>query len=219
MVAASGTIRTCLFDMGNVLVHFCHERMCAQMGALCGRTGEEIRRLVLESGVQWDFERGRHTEDEFHRAFQQAVQQTVPLEELRHAASDIFTLNESIVPVLDALKARGIRLVLLSNTSAFHFEFVQRRWDVLQRFDEFVVSYKVGAIKPEPAIFAAALRAIRCRPDECFYTDDIAAYIAMARRFGLQAEVFTDVTALREQLAERGIPFDGGLREGAAAGP
>src|SRR5690606_14878171 len=123
---------------------------------------------------------------DFHRAFQQAVQQTIPLEKLRHAASDIFTLNEPIVPVLDALKARGIRLVLLSNTSAFHFEFIQRRWDVLQRFDDFVVSYKVGAIKPEPAIFEAALRAIHCRPHECFYTDDIPAYIEMARRFGLQ---------------------------------
>lgn len=208
MVAASGTIRTCLFDMGNVLVHFCHERMCRQMGALCGRTGEEIRRLVLDSGVQWDFERGRHTEDEFHRTFQQAVQQTIPLETLRHAASDIFTLNEPIVPVLDGLKARGIRLVLLSNTSAFHFEFVQRRWDVLQRFDDFVVSYKVGAIKPEPAIFEAALQAIHCRPHECFYTDDIPAYIEMARRFGLQAEVFTDVPSLRAQLAERSVVLD-----------
>ena len=208
MVAAGGTIRTCLFDMGNVLVHFCHDRMCAQMGALCGRSGAEIRRLVLESGVQWDFERGRHSEDEFHRTFQQAVQQTIPLEKLRHAASDIFTLNEPIVPILDALKARGVRLVLLSNTSAFHFEFVQRRWDVLQRFDDFVVSYKVGAIKPEPAIFEAALETIHCGPHECFYTDDIPAYVEMARRFGLQGEVFTDVTALRAQLADRGIVLD-----------
>lgn len=25
------TIRTLLFDMGNVLVHFCHDRMCEQI--------------------------------------------------------------------------------------------------------------------------------------------------------------------------------------------
>lgn len=191
--------------MGNVLVHFCHERMCAQMGALCGLSAAQVRQLILETGAQWDFERGRQSEDEFHAAFERAVGQPVSLDQLRHAASDIFTLNEPIVPVLDALKAQGIRLVLLSNTSVFHFEFIQRRWDVLQRFDEFVVSYKVGAIKPEPAIFEAALKAIQCEPQQCFYTDDIPAYVEKARGYGLQAEVFTSVDALRGQLAARGI--------------
>ena len=95
--------------------------------------------------------------------------------------------------------------MLLSNTSAFHFEFIQRRWDVLQRFDEFVVSYRVGAIKPEPAIFEAALRAIRCAPQECFYTDDIPAYVEMARSYGLQAEVFTGADELVRQLAARRV--------------
>ena len=41
-------IRTCLFDMGNVLLHFCHERMCAQIGGLCGRTAAEVRALLID---------------------------------------------------------------------------------------------------------------------------------------------------------------------------
>ncbi len=32
-------IKTFLFDMGNVLVKFCHERMCRQIGELCGHEG------------------------------------------------------------------------------------------------------------------------------------------------------------------------------------
>ena len=95
--------------------------------------------------------------------------------------------------------------MLLSNTSVAHFEFVRERYGVLDRFDEFVLSFEVGAMKPEPAIYEAALRAIRCAPGECFYTDDILDYVTAGRRFGLQAEVFTDVPSLRRHLEERGL--------------
>ena len=67
------------------------------------------------------------------------------------------------------------------------------------------LSCGVGAIKPEPAIFQAALNQIGCRPAECFYTDDIAQYVEAGRQHGLSAEVFTDVSNLRQHLAERGV--------------
>jgi putative hydrolase of the HAD superfamily len=201
-------IRTFLFDMGNVLVHFCHDRMCAQIGALCGRSGAEVRTLLIDSGLQWDFERGRLSEDQFRRRLETVTGCQLDLAKLRHAGSDIFSLNEPIVPVLDALKQRDYRLVLLSNTSIAHFEFVSENFDVLSRFDECVTSYRVGAVKPERPMYEAAQRAIRCAPDECFYTDDIPGYIDAARSYGFQAEVFSDVPALLQQLAHRGITLD-----------
>lgn len=198
-------IRTFLFDMGNVLVRFSHERMCEQMGVLCDRTGRDVATLLLDSGLQWDFERGRCDEAGFHRRFEQAVECRIPVADLRHAASDIFEANDEVRTIVRALKERDYRLVLLSNTSIAHYEFIRERWDLLDPFDELVLSYQVGAIKPEPAMFDAALRAIDCRPDEAFYTDDIPAYVEAGRQRGLDAEVFTTAAALREQLAARGI--------------
>lgn len=201
-------IRTVVFDMGNVLVRFSHERMCEQIGRLCGRTGGEIAVILLQSGLQWDFERGRVSEAEFHRRFEEAAGRQVLLDDLRHAASDIFVPNDDVREVVLALKQAGHRLVLLSNTSIAHYEFIRSRWDFLDPFDELVLSYEVGAIKPEPAIFEAALAAIRCRPEEAFYTDDVPAYVEAGRSHGLDAEVFTTAVALRGCLAERGIDLD-----------
>ncbi|MGH7128119.1 MAG: HAD family hydrolase [Planctomycetaceae bacterium] len=197
--------RTFLFDLGNVLFHFCHDRMCRQLGDLGGWPGDRMRSWLFASGMQCDIERGRMSDDEFHRRFQSATGRTVALVDLQHAASDIFWLNEPILPVLDALQAKGHRLVLLSNICESHFAFVRRRWDVLERFDELVLSCRVGAVKPEPGIFEAALNAIDCRPGECFYTDDIAEYVETGRRHGLDAEVFTDVPALLGHLERRSI--------------
>ena len=216
---AMTVIQTFLFDMGNVLVHFCHDRMCRQIGELCGRSGPEMRRWLIDSGVQWEFERGRVSPDEIHQRLETATGIRIDMDRLATAASDIFSLNTSLLPVLDELKSRGHRLVLLSNTNVWHFEFVRRQFDVLRYFDDFVLSFEVGAMKPEPAIFQRALDVIDCDPAECFYTDDISDYVETARRVGLDAEVFTGVGELASQLAVRGMILDEPRREnGSKAG-
>ena len=205
-------IKTFLFDMGNVLVHFSHDRMCEQIGALCGRTGADLKHLLIESGWQLDFERGLVTPEEFHFWFEEKFKARVDIKDLAFAASDIFTLNAPIVPVLDELKSRGHRLVLLSNTSVFHFDFVRERFNVLDRFDDFVLSYEVKALKPHPDIFEDALKKIECDAPDCFYTDDIAQYVEGGRQHGLDAEIFTTASELKKHLAVRGIHLKGGVR-------
>lgn len=198
-------IQTFLFDMGNVLVTFCHDRMCRQMGELCGRSGPEVRALLIDTGLQWEFERGEVTPQEFHQRFEAAVESRVDREQLRLASSDIFAQNDSLLPVLGQLKSLGHRLVLLSNTTIWHFEFVRERFDVLKPFDDFVLSCRAGAMKPDAPIYEAALREIHCDPANCFYTDDIPDYIAAGRRHGLNAEVYVDTIALLRQLRNRGV--------------
>jgi putative hydrolase of the HAD superfamily len=201
-------LETLLFDLGNVLVHFSHDRMCRQMAEVCGTTTAELRSQLIDSGLMWDFERGRVSAGELIARLESSLARSIDAERLATAASDIFTLNAEILPVLAAARRRGLRLVLLSNTSPWHYDWVRTRWDVLEFFDRLVLSYEAGAIKPEAPVFEAALRAIGCPPGACFYTDDIAAYVARGREFGLQAEVFTSVPELRAQLATRGLELE-----------
>lgn len=201
-------IRTFFFDMGNVLVHFSHERMCEQIGSLCNHDGPSVWKKLFATGLQHDIERGRISEVEMHQRMQDVFGHEMEFDALVRASSDIFTLNESIVPILDMLKSQGFRLVLLSNTSISHLNWVRQQYDVLERFDHLVTSFEAGAIKPEAPIFEAALAAAHCEPGECFYTDDIAEYVNTARTYGIDAEVFTDTQALIGYLRERGIDVE-----------
>lgn len=198
-------IRTLLFDLGNVLLHFSHDRMCAQMAHVCGISDIDLRSLLFGGGLQRRFERGEVSEVEFHREIQAAAGRAVEMKRLRRAGADIFQLNHSLVPLLDRLKQNGYRLVLLSNTCVTHYDWVRQEFDVLDRFDDYVLSYQVGAVKPEDAIFQSALTMLKCRPDECFYTDDIREYVERGRFHGLQAEVFRDSQTLTRQLVARGV--------------
>ncbi len=200
---------TCLFDLGDVLIRFSHARMCEQIGRLCDRTGDETRTLLIESGLQWEFERGRLDEERFRDRLQEATGREIDLDALRLASADIFEPQPGVDEVVAALSAAATRLVLLSNTCVTHFEFVRERYPLLGRFDDFVLSYEVGSVKPEPAIYEEALRRIDCAPGDCFYTDDRPENVEAARPYGLDAELFTDVPTLSEQLAARGLPTAG----------
>ncbi len=198
-------IRTLLIDLGNVLVFFSHEQMCAQIAEVCGAPVANLERLLIEQHLQRRFERGEISEDEFRAVLEAKFARSLDPVALKRAAADIFKLNEPMVPLLDRWKRDGYRLVLLSNTCVTHYEWVREQFDLLDRFDHCVLSYEVGAVKPEDAIFQAALSKIDCSPEECFYTDDIAEYIARGRSFGLSAEIFRDVPMLIGQLEQLGV--------------
>ena len=105
------------------------------------------------------------------------------------------------------LKQQGYRLLLLSNTTISHFEFIQQHWNMLSLFDDYILSYEVNAMKPEAAIYQAALSKIECAPEEAFFTDDIPENIEQARKHGLKAEVFTNVEKLKIDFTKYGIHF------------
>ncbi|HXY36609.1 MAG TPA: HAD family phosphatase [Planctomycetaceae bacterium] len=202
-------VRTLLIDLGNVLLYFSHERMCQQIADACRAPLVELQQILFTERLQQRFERGEVSEEGFRQTLEAALGRPLDAEALRRAASDIFTLNEPMVPLLDRFKRDGYRLVLLSNTCVTHYEWVLEQFDLLDRFDDAVLSYRVGAVKPEEPIFRAALEAIECSPAECFYTDDIEDYVLRGRSFGLQAEVFRDVSTLTGQLEKLGVQCAG----------
>jgi putative hydrolase of the HAD superfamily len=97
------------------------------------------------------------------------------------------------------------RLLVLSNTNAIHFAMVRQRYPILRHFDDLVLSYEVKALKPSPAIYREAIARAQCRPEECFYTDDIPAYVEGARREGIDAVQFESCAQLERDLAAREI--------------
>ena len=49
---------------------------------------------------------------------------------------------------------------------------MRANFPVLDPFDQLILSYEAGAIKPEDGIYHAALGAIQCDPQDCLYVGD-----------------------------------------------
>jgi len=188
--------------MGNVLVHFSHDLMCRNLMDVTGLSEDAIRKFLFQDQWQWHMERGERTETDFCNELSHRAGRPLNHSAVCHAAADIFELNAPIVPLLQQLHDAGLRLVLLSNTSITHIEFIEWNFHVLKYMHQRVTSFSVGAMQPDHRIFKAALEAAQCPPEECFYTDDIEAYTSEARKLGIQSHTFTTVDLLTDRLRD-----------------
>lgn len=111
-----------------------------------------------------------------------------------------------VAEAVDAVRAAGVPVVLLSNTSAETFHLCRAIAPVLDRLDGIVLSSVEGVAKPDPALFDVALARFGFDAPTTAFVDDRPANVAAAAELGLQAVRFTDAAALRRELGELGLP-------------
>jgi glucose-1-phosphatase len=198
-------IRAILFDLGNVLVPVDFVRCRAALSDVCVHEAAEVQRILAGSGLPKRYESGEVSSSEFFDATCRLLNMSVSYEKFAEVWGEIFA-PEPIVPesMLAALHEHH-RLVLLSNTNDMHFTAAEQRYKLLRHFDEFVLSYKVGAMKPDPRIYQRAIAAAGCPAEECFFVDDLPENVDAARREGIDAALFTTLAQFQADLRSRSI--------------
>jgi glucose-1-phosphatase len=197
------------FDLGKVLVDFSYERMLRQTAAVAGITADEVRAAVFGRGLIRQHELGRLTSSEFYEAFCAATGARPGYDALVAAACDIFTLNLPVLPLAAQLQQAGCAMGILSNTFESHWQHCLGRYRIVaEAFAVHALSFRIGAVKPEAAIFSAAAELAGAAPEEIFFVDDMAENVAGARAAGFDAVQFTTAAALAADLRERGVCFN-----------
>jgi putative hydrolase of the HAD superfamily len=179
--------------------------MFQQIAQCTGLTPDVVQDILVREKVHQSYESGQIDSSSFYQIFQARSPHSFTLPAFLEAASDIFTPNESLFPLVRQLKEKGLRLVLLSNTSECHYNRVYTHYPTLRLLDDQVLSFEVGALKPSEQIFLEALSKAQCDPKYCFYTDDVPEFVDGARKVGLDSEIFTGVSALKSALGLRGV--------------
>ncbi|MCU1239084.1 MAG: HAD-superfamily hydrolase, subfamily variant 3, partial [Candidatus Solibacter sp.] len=196
------------FDLGRVLIHFDFKRGYRALEGLCPYSAAEIPKKLAGTGLVERFETGLMEPRAFVEEISRILELRVDYERFCEIWSCIFTHELLPESMLEGLKHR-YRMVLLSNTNALHFEMLRGTYShLLQHFDELILSYEVQAMKPHEEIFRAAVTAAQCRPEECFYTDDIAAYIEGAQKLGIDAVQFESREQIEREMRARGIVWE-----------
>lgn len=198
------------FDLGNVLLFFDHRRACWQLAERTGVDAQRIWDVLFGSGLELEYEAGRVSSRQLHETFLCETQAKLDFDAFALAFSDIFEVNLPIKAILGQLAICRHRMGLLSNTNELHWKLLtDGRYSLLPAvFEQLVLSYEVGANKPEAAIFQAAIERAGVAPHEIFYLDDMPGHVAGARRLGIDAVQFTDAVTLVSQMRQRGIEFN-----------
>lgn len=195
-------------DMGNVLVRFDPELFMDRY-SLTGEDRKLIRNEVFRS-VEWTMlDRGVIDEE----IAEQRILPCLP-ERLHDAARGLIEKwDDPIVPVegmlelLQALKAKGYRLYLLSN-AATRQPIYWARAEASKLMDGALISAEVKLLKPDPQIYRTFLHKFALRPEECVFIDDTPINVEGALHENMAGIVFNmDVAALAESLHALGVEW------------
>lgn len=194
-------------DLGNVIVFFERDRAFTQMAAVSGADKAAVEAAVMAGGLHQAIERGDIGWPEFHAEFCSRTGTRPDADALALAASDMFSLNAAILPIIACCRRAGVPLGVLSNTCDPHWKFlVSRGYAILPGgFREIVLSHEERAVKPDQAIYEVATARAGVPAERIFFCDDLAPHIDAAREAGWDAELFVSAHALAEQLAHRGL--------------
>jgi HAD superfamily hydrolase (TIGR01509 family) len=105
-------------------------------------------------------------------------------------------VDGDVVPALETLRARGLRLVVVSNANG-RLRHLFDRLDLTRWFDVLLDSHEWGVEKPDPRLFHHALAESGAAADRTVHVGDLYHVdVAGARRAGLAHAVLFDVAGL-----------------------
>ncbi|MDJ0825887.1 MAG: HAD family phosphatase [Rhodobacter sp.] len=107
--------------------------------------------------------------------------------------------------LLRALKARRVPVFALTNFGDGTFASAQAFYPVLAEFDRCFVSGRIGAMKPDPAIYAHLETETGVAPDRLLFIDDRPQNVAAAEARGWQGHIFDGPEGLAARLLADGL--------------
>jgi len=193
-------------DLGNVVVRWHPDRLCANLARLAGVEAARVAALLATSPLDPAYVEGRIDTAEFRDGLGAALGVRLDAASFAAAWTDVFERDLAMEALVEELAA-VVPTYALSNTNALHFEWLLAHVPILGAFRAVVASHRLGAQKPDPRVYAHAAAVAGHRGEALLFVDDIPANVAGARAAGWRAWPFTGEAALRRALAEAGLPI------------
>lgn len=191
--------------MGGVLIDFDFNRANAAAAQVSGLPADEVRRRLFSSPDFLAFERGKLSPQEFHDCLQTLLGMRMPYAIFCQAWNGIF--NDEIEPTVSLVRAlrSRVKVGVLSNTNAIHFEYLRERMSVLRELEHVYASHEIGSRKPDAECFQHVLARMSVAPQRTVFIDDVLENVEAAQSLGIRVIHAVNAQAVRAGLRELGL--------------
>ncbi len=193
-----GNIQAVTFDVGGTLIHPWPSvgHVYAELAARHGFKSISADLLNHNFAAAWQAKKNfNHTRSDWsdlvNRTFSGVLPQT-PSEEFfdelynRFAEADCWKIYDDVIPTLEELRGREIRLAIISNWDE-RLPVLLPRLQLARYFEAIIISSEVGFPKPSPVIFEYALRKLGLPAEAVLHVgDNVTEDIEGARAVGMQ---------------------------------
>lgn len=161
-----------VFDLGKVLVDFDYSIAAKRIAARSTRFVENLHHFLGGSPLLVQLESGIISDEQFLTEVQQKTGFSGSMEEFAGYFADIFAPMPEMVELHSGLLKKNIPTYIFSNTNDLAVRHIRDKFPFFRQFDGYILSYKVGAMKPQPKIYEALEEMSGRRGGDIFYIDD-----------------------------------------------
>jgi len=192
-----------LFDLGGVLIELGGVASLQELAGIA--SDEEVWQRWLASPWVRRFEKGECSAVEFSTGVVSEWELAISPERFLEVFGDWpvgpFSGSQELLSEVH----QSVPIGCLSNTNSLHWEHQASQWPMLGTFDAQFLSFELGLVKPDPAIFQAVADQLPVRRDRVLFLDDVALNSDAARSFGFVAEQVRGIEEARQVLTDVGI--------------
>ncbi|KOO68901.1 HAD family hydrolase [Xylanibacter rarus] len=184
-------IKNIVFDLGGVIMTLDPAEALRRFKALGLSDAERYLDSYTQSGIFGNLEEGKITAEDFRSKLSSLTGHELTFDECKHAwlgyRKDVPQRN---LDLLKELRAKGYRLILLSNTNPFMMdwalssEFDGKGSSLNDYFDALYLSYRLGIMKPASDFFRQVLDNENILPEETLFVDDGPRNVEAAGKLG-----------------------------------
>ena len=176
--------KTFLFDIGRVLLDFDFESSLVKL--IPERIDNPKERIQQVLGQKDTLEAGLIDPISYAKWALTILESNATPEQFYQTWQQIFTVNEPMWRCIRQLARKNHQLILLSNISAIHYPWIFKAYPEFSYFEHKVLSFEIGILKPELAIYQYAINTYRLDPASTIYIDDQSQNIESGRKLGFQ---------------------------------
>jgi HAD superfamily hydrolase (TIGR01509 family) len=198
-------INCVISDLGKVLLFFDNFIFFRKMAEYCPYSARDIaERVHRHKDMIRSFDTGKIEPEDFYKKVIHKLKAKIGQDTFFHIYNDVFSPNPPVLDLLKRLKTKN-KLILLSNTDVERFGFIKKKFPEIFLFDDYVLSYEVGYMKPHPEIYMEALKKARVRAEECVFLDDMPENVEGAQRLGMNAILYVPQIDFEVRLKQMNV--------------
>lgn len=194
-----------IFDLGNVIIDIDFNRV---LGVWSDLSCVPLASLQSHFRMDEEFEqheRGEISDEAFAAALCEKLEISLSYEQFTAGWQALFVgVRADTLALLNKLRAKGHRVVILSNTNKLHCAFWPTQYpDVQQAVHKLYLSQNLGMRKPEARIYQHVLDTEGVAADQAIFFDDNAQNIEAARALGIESVLVTDSKTVPDWFASQ----------------
>lgn len=176
-----------IFDLGNVIVDIDFNRVLGAWSDFSRVPLATLKQNFVMGEAFHRHERGEISDEEFAKALCEEMALPLSYEQFSTGWQAVFVaLRPDVIDIMHKLRAKGDRVVVLSNTNRLHTTFWPEQYpEIRAAADRIYLSQEMGMRKPESRIYQQILAEEGFSADDTVFFDDNAENIAGAERVGI----------------------------------